>query len=66
MLFESDEIKKTTNYAFFSAFRYSSHNRANLKTACESIRKKMLVPTRVGGTRWLPHTEGFETVDHWI
>lgn len=40
-----------------SAHRCSSLNRANLKTAYESIGKKMLVPTPVGGTRWLPHTE---------
>lgn len=42
---------------FFFGFRCSSLNRANLKTAYESIGKKMLVPTPVGGTRWLPHTE---------
>ncbi|XP_061168890.1 zinc finger protein 862-like [Saccostrea echinata] len=38
-------------------YKYSSLNRANLKIAFDSIGKKMLVPTRVGGTRWLPHTE---------
>ena len=34
----------------------SNLNRANLKEACSAAGCKQLVPTRVGGTRWLPHT----------
>ena len=39
-----------------SPFINSNLNRTNLKTACETMAIKKLVPTRVGGTRWVPHT----------
>lgn len=32
-------------------------NRFNLKIAFKSMDKKIKIPTRVGGTKWLPHTE---------
>jgi hypothetical protein len=38
-------------------FRLSPLNRSNLKSSFESIGLKVLLPTRVGGTRWLPHTK---------
>ncbi|XP_071157050.1 zinc finger protein 862-like [Mytilus edulis] len=38
-------------------YRYSPLNRSNLKIAFRSMDKKIKIPTRVGGTRWLPHTE---------
>ena len=37
-------------------FPHSYLNRSNLKETCEVEGVKQLVPTRVGGTRWLPHT----------
>ncbi|XP_033762014.1 zinc finger protein 862-like [Pecten maximus] len=38
-------------------YKYSPLNRANLKAAFESLGKPPLIPTRMGGTRWLPHTK---------
>ncbi|VDH95135.1 Hypothetical predicted protein [Mytilus galloprovincialis] len=38
-------------------YKYSPLNRANLKASFESLNMKMLLPTRVGGTRWVPHHE---------
>ena len=35
---------------------FSPLNRANLKESCKASGVKGLVPTHVGGTRWLPHT----------
>ncbi|XP_053398417.1 zinc finger protein 862-like [Mercenaria mercenaria] len=37
-------------------YKYSPLNRANLKVSFETLGEKMVIPTRVGGTRWLPHT----------
>ena len=37
-------------------YHNSPLNRANLKRSTEAIEKKSLMPTRVGGTRWLGHT----------
>jgi hypothetical protein len=36
-------------------YRNSPLNRANLKRACDALSLKSLIPTRIGGTRWLPH-----------
>ncbi|CAC5411875.1 unnamed protein product [Mytilus coruscus] len=38
-------------------YKYSPLNRANLKASFESPNMKMLLSTRVGGTRWVPHHE---------
>ncbi|XP_045184890.2 zinc finger protein 862-like [Mercenaria mercenaria] len=38
-------------------YKYSSLNRANLMLSYNSLGIKSKVPTRVGGTRWLPHTK---------
>ncbi|XP_045201935.2 uncharacterized protein LOC123555352 [Mercenaria mercenaria] len=38
-------------------YKYSPLNRANLKRSYDTLGLKMKVPSRVGGTRWLPHTE---------
>lgn len=43
-------------------FRYSPLNRANLKASFQTLDLKMKIPTRVGGTRWLPHTK--KAIDH--
>ena len=43
-------------YSDIFFFFFSNLNRANLKEACEASGIDMLVPTRVGGTRWVPHT----------
>ncbi|KAK2147630.1 hypothetical protein LSH36_544g06011 [Paralvinella palmiformis] len=37
-------------------YHNSNLNRANLKEACLAAGSKVLLPTHVGGTRWLPHT----------
>jgi hypothetical protein len=37
-------------------YRNSPLNRANLKRSFETVNAPFLVPTRVGGTRWVPHT----------
>ena len=36
-------------------YRNSSLNRSMLKRTFDALRKKHIMPTRVGGTRWLPH-----------
>ena len=38
-------------------YRNSSLNRANLKAAYTTFDQSPLMPTRVSGTRWLPHTQ---------
>ncbi|XP_069134264.1 zinc finger protein 862-like [Argopecten irradians] len=38
-------------------YKYSPLNRANLRASFNSLGQTVLVPTRVGGTRWLPHTK---------
>ncbi|XP_060063630.1 zinc finger protein 862-like [Ylistrum balloti] len=48
------ELLLTNLYLFY---KYSPLNRSNLKLAAESIGKKAYVPSRTGGTRWLPHTK---------
>jgi len=40
------------NYLLF----FSPLNRANLKESCVAAGVPNLIPTRVGGTRWLAHT----------
>ena len=37
---------------------------ANLKSSFESLKLKMLVPTRTGGTRWVGHT--LRALDHFL
>ncbi|XP_071486689.1 zinc finger protein 862-like [Diadema antillarum] len=38
-------------------YKYSSKNRSALKEAAEAVGAPIAIPTRVGGTRWLPHME---------
>ena len=42
-------------FKVYKFYHNSPLNRAELKEACKSLGIKQLVPTRVGGTRWLPH-----------
>ena len=43
-------------FSFYNFYHSSALNRDNLKTSCAALGIKFLVPSRVGGTRWLPHT----------
>ena len=38
-------------------YKNSSKNRSSLKEAAEAVGDPKLFPTRVGGTRWLPHLQ---------
>lgn len=49
---EKVEALLTGLYYFY---RNSPLNRSNLETSCKALNIKFLVPTRIGGTRWLPH-----------
>ena len=42
--------------AIYNFYHNSALNRSNLKVSCAAASVKFLVPSRVGGTRWLPHT----------
>ncbi|XP_069109046.1 zinc finger protein 862-like [Argopecten irradians] len=48
------ELLLTNLYLFY---KYSPLNRSNLNIAAESLKKSVKVPSRPGGTRWLPHTQ---------
>ena len=39
-------------------YHNSALNRSNLKTSFKSMDESCIVPTRVGGTRWMSHTKG--------
>ncbi|XP_052283054.1 zinc finger protein 862-like isoform X2 [Dreissena polymorpha] len=41
----------------FYLFRRSPKQKKGLERAAEALHMKMLLPTRIGGTRWLPHFE---------
>ena len=41
----------------FLFYHYSALHRSNLAKACETFNVTKKVPARVGGTRWLHHTE---------
>ena len=43
-------------FSIYNFYHSSALNRDNLKTSCAAVGIKFLVPSRVGGTRWLPHT----------
>ena len=45
-------------------YHNSNLNRANLRNAFKANGESPLVPTRVGGTRWIPHTD--RALDHLI
>lgn len=59
-----DVVKKHAQYGIFEKlmqnlfkfYKMSNLNRSNLKEACKTANVKQLVPTRLGGTRWVPHT----------
>ena len=37
-------------------YHYSPLNRANLHKSADALGRKCLIPTRIGGTRWMAHT----------
>ncbi|XP_014672133.1 PREDICTED: zinc finger protein 862-like, partial [Priapulus caudatus] len=41
--------------AIYLFYKNSPLNRANLKASFNTLAQKPLIPSRVGGTRWLPH-----------
>ena len=43
-------------FAIYNFYHSSALNRENLKSSCAAAGVKFLAPSRVGGTRWLPHT----------
>ena len=53
-LYEKADAALLGLYLFY---RNSPLNRANLKNSFEACGMSMLLPTRVGGTRWVPHTK---------
>ena len=50
-------FKKVDNLllAIYLFYKNSPLNRANLKASFSTLGQKPLIPSRVGGTRWLPH-----------
>ena len=56
---ETNSFMATFKELLFSMYNFyhsSALNRENLKTSCAAVGIKFLAPSRVGGTRWLPHT----------
>ena len=59
-----DTIKKVVNAdkvvtllsGFYYMYRNSALNRPNLKNAYRCLGSKILIPTCVGGSRWVSHT----------
>ncbi|KAK7157275.1 hypothetical protein R3I93_008680 [Phoxinus phoxinus] len=49
---------------FYTLYHKSGVNRASLKQHFRELHMKALMPTRVGGTRWLPHL--FKALDHFL
>lgn len=45
-------------------YHKSPLNRSNLKNSFQALDRKPLMPTRVGGTRWLPHI--LKALDHFL
>ena len=43
-------------FSIYNFYRSSALNRENLKSSCATAGMKFLAPSRVGGTRQLPHT----------
>jgi len=43
-------------FSIYNFYHSSALNRENLKSSCAAAGVKFLAPSRVGGTRWLPHT----------
>ncbi|KAL5496790.1 hypothetical protein EMCRGX_G013148 [Ephydatia muelleri] len=43
-------------FAIYNFYHSSALNRENLNSSCAAAGVKFLAPSRVGGTRWLPHT----------
>lgn len=48
----------------YTVYHKSGVNRASLKQHFRELHMKALMPTRVGGTRWLPHL--FKALDHFL
>ncbi|XP_032364193.1 zinc finger protein 862 [Etheostoma spectabile] len=48
----------------YTLYHKSGVNRASLKQHFRELHMKALMPTRVGGTRWLPHL--FKALDHFL
>ena len=56
---EANTFMATFTELLFSIYKFyhsSALNRDNLKTSCAAVCINFLVPSSVGGTRWLPHT----------
>ncbi|XP_052088851.1 zinc finger protein 862-like [Mytilus californianus] len=53
-IYQKCDILLLNLYLFY---KYSPLNRANLRISFNSLGLPFLVPLRVGGTRWLPHTQ---------
>jgi hypothetical protein len=52
-------LQKQVDALFLQLYLFyhkSTLNRSNLKCSYAALGMKFLVPTRVGGTRWAPHT----------
>ena len=68
----SDGIKKSVMVrkvedllsGLYTLYHKSGVNRANLKHHFRELQMKALMPTRIGGTRWLPHL--FTALDHFL
>ena len=45
-------------------YLFSPLNRANLKASFQSLEMKILIPTRVGGTRWVSHVQ--RALEHFL
>ena len=48
----------------YTVYHKSGVNRASLKQHFRELHMKALMPTRVGGTQWLPHL--FKALDHFL
>ncbi|CAL9685344.1 unnamed protein product [Knipowitschia caucasica] len=48
----------------YTLYHKSGVNRASLKEHFRELHMKALMPTRIGGTRWLPHL--FNALDHFL
>ena len=67
VLYKKVDLMMLNLYLFY---RNSSLNRSNLEATFRALDRRPLMPTRVSGTRWLPHTEraaknlieGYETI----
>ena len=55
---------QSTHDAIYNFYHNGALNRSMLERACEATGVKYLVPGRMGGTRWMPHT--LKALDHFF